>query len=202
MVVEMKRTVAYICPVCSNISSKYVTIFDFSGAGKATFVCPTHGCREKCVTISVKGAGYKINVECPLCGGNHSYTSSKSGFWKKKLISYKCPAAGMDIFFAGEKKEVEKTLEYSTDIYSDIIDEYDNEDDMVFNILFSIIERLNRLSDAHRIECVCGCEKVLVNVKEGNIVISCPRCGRSKTIAATEDNLTRVLNTERIIIGN
>ena len=77
MVVEMKRTVAYICPVCSNISSKYVTIFDFSGAGKATFVCPTHGCREKCVTISVKGAGYKINVECPLCGGNHSYTSSR-----------------------------------------------------------------------------------------------------------------------------
>ncbi len=201
MVVELKRTVAYICPVCSNISSKYLTIFDFSGAGKATFVCPTHGCREKCVTISVKGAGYKINVECPLCGGNHSYTSSRGGFWKKKLLSYKCPAAGMDIFFAGESDKVEQALE-DTDIYSDIIDEYDTGDDAVFNTLLLIIERLNKLSDSHRISCVCGGDRASVIVKGGSVVISCLRCGRSKTIAATEDNLTRVLNSDRIVIGN
>ena len=179
-----------------------MTIFDFSGAGKATFVCPTHGCRERCVSITAKGAGYKLNVECPLCGGNHSYTSSRSGFWRKKLVTYKCPAAGMDIFFAGDKKEVERTLEDSNDIYSDIIDEYDMEDDTVFNILFSIIERVNKLMGAHRIGCVCGGETAAVNVKSGSVVISCPRCGRTKTIAATEDNLTRVLNADRIIIGN
>ena len=202
MVVELKRTVAYICPVCSNISSRYMTIFDFSGAGKASLICPTHGCRERCVTITVKGAGYKLNVECPLCGGNHSYTSSRSGFWKKKLITYKCPAAGIDIFFAGNEKEIERTLEDSNDIYSDVIDEYDAEDDSIFNILFSIIERLNKLMSAHRIGCVCGGETAAVNVKGGNIVISCPRCDRSKTIAATEENLTRVLNAERIIIGS
>lgn len=200
MVVELKRTVAYICPVCSNISSRYLTIFDFSGAGKASFVCPTHGCREKCVSITVKGAGYKLNVECPLCGGNHSYTSSRGGFWRKKLLSYKCPAAGMDIFFAGNEKEIERTLADNTDIYSDIIDEYDTEDDTVFNILFSIIERLNKLSDSNRIKCVCGSETVAVTVKGGSVVLSCSVCGRSKTIPATEDNLARILNAERIVI--
>lgn len=201
MLVDLKKMVAYICPVCSNISSKFVSVFNFSGRDKISLICPTHGCHEVCVNITAKGAKYKIAVECPLCGANHSYTISQDSFWHKKLMTYKCPAAGMDIFFTGERREIEKTLDENSDVYSDIIDDFEIDGDNEFGLLFSIIEQLHKLRSQRQIACVCGGEDTEINIVNGNIILSCTRCGRSKVIEATEEILARLLNSSRIIIG-
>ena len=80
VLVDLKRIVAYICPFCSNMSSKSLSIFNFSGKDKVQLICPTHGCHETCVTIAEKHDKYKFDIECPICGDNHSYTTTKENF--------------------------------------------------------------------------------------------------------------------------
>ena len=203
VLVDLKRMVAYICPFCSNISSKFLSIFNFSGAEKVQLICPTHGCHETCVYITPKNAKYKLDIECPLCGETHSYTISKEHFWHKPIITYKCPVAGIDIFFAGEKREVERVLNESSDVYSDVIDGFDeDEEDESFNLLYSIIERLHNLQDNHNISCVCGNDDIELNVVNGNIIVTCARCRKSKVIETSEETLMRLLNAHAIVIGD
>lgn len=203
VLVDLKRIVAYICPFCSNISSKALSVFNFSGTERVKLICPTHGCHETCVYITQKNSKYKLDIECPLCGETHSYSISKENFWHKPLITYKCPVAGIDIFFAGERKEVENTLDENSDVYSDVIDDFDNdEEDASFNLLYAIIERLHILKDKHHISCACGSEDVELNIINGNIIITCICCNKSKVIEATEENLTRLLNAHAIVIGS
>lgn len=203
MLVDLKRIAAYICPFCSNISSKSLSIFNFSGADKVQLICPTHGCHETCVYITPKRKKYKLDILCPLCGETHSYTVSAEGFWHKPLIAYKCPGAGMDIFFVGEKTEVERALEENSDIYSDVIDDMDDGlDNSIFNLLYAIIERLHILKDAHKLSCSCGSENIELNVINGNILLTCMRCHRTRVIETTEDNLIHLLNAKAIIIGD
>ncbi|MCD8180128.1 MAG: hypothetical protein LUF26_01420 [Firmicutes bacterium] len=202
MLVDLKRIVAYICPFCSNISSKALSIFNFSGSEKVQLICPTHGCHETCVYITQKGSKYKLDIECPLCGETHTYSISKENFWNKPLITYKCPVAGIDIFFAGERREVEKTLDENSDVYSDVMDDFDDDDDPPFDLMYAIIERLHHLKDNHKISCVCGSSDAEFNIVNGNIVITCARCRRSRVIEPSEENLIGLLNARAIIIGN
>lgn len=200
MLVDLKRIVAYICPLCSNISSKSLSIFRFSGNDKVHLMCPTHGCHETCVYISQRGNKYKLDIECPLCGETHSYTISKDSFWNKPIITYKCPVAGIDIFFAGEHHEVERILDENSELYSDVMDDFDD-DDLSFNLLYAMIEKIHSLKDANNVSCMCGCEDTEMNIISGNIMLTCKNCGKSKLIEATEENLTRLLNAHAIIIG-
>jgi len=202
VLIDLKRIVAYICPFCSNISSKALSVFNFSGTDKVRLICPTHGCHEVCVYISQKNSKYKLDIECPLCGEKHSYTISKEHFWHKPLITYKCPVAGIDIFFAGERKMVEQVLDENSDVYSDVIDDFDDDEDTSFNLLYAIIERLHNLMDSHNVSCVCGNEETELNIVNGNIIITCKKCKMSKVIEADEETLTRLLNAHAIVIGN
>lgn len=199
MLVELKRIVAYICPFCSNISSKALSVFNFSGTDKVQLICPTHGCHETCVRITEKNEKYKLDIKCPLCGETHSYTVSKKSFWQKHLITYKCPIAGIDIFFAGKRDEVQKKLDENNDVYSDIIDDFDEDDDS-FNLMYTMIDKLHTMKDTHRITCACGGDDIDLNVMGGSLVITCRRCKRFKVIEATEENLTRILNSHSIVI--
>lgn len=202
VLVDLKRIVAYICPFCSNMSSKSLSIFNFSGKDKVQLICPTHGCHETCVTIAEKHDKYKFDIECPICGDNHSYTTTKENFWNKPLLTYKCPVAGIDVFFAGEKDLVENMLNENTDMFSDILDEFDDDDsDISFNLIYAIIERLHALQESHNISCACGSEDIELNIINGNIILTCLQCKKSKAIETTEETFTRLLNAKAIIIG-
>lgn len=209
MLVDLKRTVAYICPMCSNISSKRVSVFDFSGKDKLRLICPTHGCHEECAVLTAKGEKYNISIECPLCGEKHSYTSSQGNFWHKSLLSYKCPAAGMDIFFAGGSREVQKAIEDSSETYSDTvsdsisgifndIDNWEFSDD--YSILFEIIDRLNILNNNHRLSCCCGSDSIETIADGNSVILRCKECKRMKVIDSGSETLARLLNTTQIII--
>lgn len=203
MLVNLKRIAAYICPFCSNISTKSISVFNFSGDKKVNLICPTHGCHEICASITPKNSKYKIDIECPLCGGTHSYTVSKEAFWQKPLISYKCPASGIDTFFAGERHKVERALDEYSDVYSDILEDFEEVmHDDPFNLLYAMIERLHILQDKHLLSCVCDSDDIDLDIENGNIVIRCAHCGRTKKLEVSEDSLLRILNTNAIIIGN
>lgn len=202
MLINLKRIVAYICPFCSNISSKALTVFNFSGRDNIKLICPTHNCHEVCVRISYKNSKYKFEIECPLCGEKHTYTISKENFWNKPLITHKCPATGIDIFFAGEQKYVEEILDENSEVYSDVVDNLFDDVEQTFSILYAIIERLHELMKKDLVSCVCGNDDVDLNIINDNIVITCKKCNKSKMIEANEETLIRLLNAHAVVIGN
>ena len=52
-------------------------------------------------------------------------------------------------------------LNENTDMFSDILDEFDDDDsDISFNLIYSIIERLHALQESHNISCACGSEDI------------------------------------------
>ena len=105
------------------------------------------------------------------------------------------------MYFAGEKDLVENMLNENTDMFSDILDEFDDDDgDISFNPVCAIIRRLHALQDQHNISCACGSEDIELNIN-GNIILTCLQCKKSKAIETTEETLTRLLNAKAIIIG-
>ena len=86
--------------------------------------------------------------------------------------------------------------------YDDGYDEFDDDDsDISFNLIYSIIERLHALQESHNISCACGSEDIELNIINGNIILTCLQCKKSKAIETTEETLTRLLNAKAIIIG-
>lgn len=205
MLVELKRMVAYICPFCSNVSTKIMSVFNFSGTEKVNLICPTHGCHENCVTITQKNSKYKLNIECPLCGGTHMYSIAADTFWNKPLIAYKCPVAGINVFFAGERKNVENALDEFADVYSDVIDDIEDIGDDIksspFDIICELIECLNTLMNKGLISCTCGSREIEFDIQDKQVILRCTHCRRIKAFEASEDSLMRVLNSSAIIIG-
>ena len=205
MLVDLKRTVAYICPVCSNLSSKKISVFDFSGDDRLDLICPTHGCHEECAVIAVKGDKYNIAIECPLCGDRHTYTSKQASFWNKKLLTYKCSAAAIDIFFAGEKDEVQQAINDSVDIEAelfqqDIFDNLSPTHSYDFSLMLEIRGRIDELTQKKRIHCRCGSDKIEKYVDDDIITLQCTHCRRVKTLEVSNETLTRLLNASQIII--
>lgn len=201
MLVELKRMVAYICPVCSNIATKTLSVFNFSGRNKVSLICPTRGCHETCAVITQKNSKYKISIECPLCGDTHVYTISREAFWKKQLISYKCPAAGIDMFFVGNRQCVEYALDEYSEIYSDLAEyplgDTHEEPFALSNAIMGCLDVLYRQSS---ISCACGSTDIELRPDGDCIYIECRKCGSSKKMDISEDTLMRVLNTSAIVI--
>ena len=76
-----------------------------------------------------------------------------------------------------------------------------DDSDISFNLIYSIIERLHALQESHNISCACGSEDIELNIINGNIILTCLQCKKSKAIETTEETLTRLLNAKAIIIG-
>lgn len=98
-------------------------------------------------------------------------------------------------------------LNENTDMFSDILDEFDDDDsDISFNLIYSIIERLHALQESHNISCACGSEDIELNIINGNIILTCLQCKKSKAIRRTTEKLYTIIkcksNYNRQIILN
>lgn len=130
------------------------------------------------------------------------YSISADAFWHKPLISYKCPVAGINMFFAGERKRVEKALDEYCDVYSDIANDIEEViKDSSFNVVYELIDCLNTLQKKGLISCDCGSRDVEIDFNSKDIVLRCTHCRNTKVIETSEDSLIRVLNSNAIIIG-
>lgn len=200
MLIDFKKSMAYICPFCSGITSKNIDIFDFSGKSAVGFQCSSTGCREDCISIRQKASKYIVNIECPICGDSHSFSISADRFWAKKLMTLSCPISGIEIFFLGSKNDVEDALAEKAEDFSDFIDEeFDLGEE---EILYGILDRIHELREKHKISCVCGNENVEFSMLGGNLALVCTRCGRTKIIETSEENLEKLLKAHSLIISN
>lgn len=199
MLIDYTKSFAYICPFCSGFTKKDVNIFKFSGKGYVKFLCSSKNCREECVSIRGKEFKYIIKIECPLCGGEHSYTVSKDKFWSKKPFTLSCPVSGIDIFFTGNSNEIKKMFLKTENQISELMAV---EDTNSIDLIGDILECLYRLKSAHNISCICGNENVEISIADGNIMLVCTNCGRIQIITPSKKNLEMLYNISSLIIGS
>lgn len=209
MLINLKQIAASVCPNCSNAAIYSLSVFNFSGGKSLKITCPTKNCGCECVNILPKGKKFKINIHCPYCGSVHTHTIDFDQFWNKDLISFPCPEVGIPAFFLGKYPNVENTLnqtlgQYSA-LYQEAMDElcaFDyNEYEDFDDILYDIMDTIHELRDEGALSCICGSESVSINTVGQKILLSCPRCRRSKVIEATEENLAMIMNATAIVLG-
>ena len=104
------RYIAYICPFCFEINRKNINTFEVSSDNPFFILCSSDECNEECGAILNTKDGFKIDFECPICGENHIFRISSSGFLFKNLLTLTCPEANIDIFLIGEKEKVEEAV--------------------------------------------------------------------------------------------
>lgn len=200
MIIKYERTGAYICPFCSNPAKKTITPFNFSEKDKLELLCPTKGCKEKCVSITYKNKKYRFDIECPICSETHSYTLTKQKFWNGNVLSYQCPVSNINMFFWGNDKDVDLAAMENNDEYNDVLTAYGINTDSP-DLLFEMVECVEELNNMNNIYCTCGNYNVSVQIINNSITLLCNDCKKVRVIEINEDNLAMLLNAEAIIIG-
>ncbi len=198
MIINYDRSAGFICPFCSSIVKRKINAFSFSGKNEITLTCPTRGCREECVTITKRPSKFRISVECPICGDDHSVMYQSEAFWSKELITYKCPSSGESIFHCGTDKSVRNALQKTIAEYSAPYDASRSDADMIAQML----DIVHEIKDEDKISCQCGSHNILIRLSDNNILLTCGRCKRVRVIEPTDQNLIMLINAESIVIGN
>lgn len=198
MLMDLERTIAYICPMCSGITMRDIRVFNLSGKKPVEFGCDSGLCDEIPVRISQKKDKYQIEVQCPVCDDVHTYTLQPATFWGKKFLGLKCPVSGTKIFFAGTKEEISLDLDKHTALISGIMEDMDVEDEL--GIMFDIVECINDLSKQQSIYCTCGSRDIAISADDGKIVLRCLQCGKTKEIPATMESLIVLMNSMAIVL--
>lgn len=200
MIKEFCTSIAYVCPYCSSITVKDLTVFNLSSDEQNSYFCAGEtACGAICITITPKKNTYEIIVSCPICEDTHIFNIKKERFWQKdKPIVLKCPETGLGILFIGNHDSVyELIFEQENSILQET-QSYGSNDDMT--LLFSIVEEINNLAKKELISCSCESRKISIGIDSDVIVLSCRDCGNSKEIPVTESELTALLKASAIVL--
>lgn len=199
MLLDLNRAVACICPYCSAGFKESLSIFDFSGKTALAVICPNEDCGERCAVIAPKNKKYRIDVECPICTGSHSYYITETDMHNKKLIRLKCPESGMDIFFFGEDEKVDKSFRDALAEFKELAEECVGED-MYDETIYAILDRLEYLEGRGGVKCSCGSKKVKFSLEYDGIELRCEKCGKLKILTFDEQTLAALKGSEEIIL--
>lgn len=205
MIIDTNRVAAAICPECSNAVISRISAFSFSGSRPIKVFCPSKNCGCECFTLSKKNGKIKAAISCAFCGGVHVFTIDESKLWNKELLTFSCPEAGIGLFFLGLRENVSEALESTLfcldEIYDEVMDELSDTEYEEDELLYDILDELSALRQNGGLFCVCGSESLSVSVLDGKILISCPRCRRSKLLTLSEQTLAMIINASAIVLG-
>lgn len=192
MVLQSKQsTVAYRCPSCGSGVMSVVDAFKLS-ADMVKLKCECG--KSEMTLVRTKDGKIRFTVPCMLCPNPHSFTVSQTLFFGKELFVLPCPYCDINIAMMGEinhvKAELSRTeLELLDMMEKSGIDSFDEirgeqylSDPQVLEIITYMIKELD---DEGKIYCKCPENEegdYELDMTEEGIVLSCKKCGASKTI--------------------
>lgn len=197
MIKEFKKSLGYICPVCSTISVREKNLFDFSGSAPVSLCCPGE-CGEECITILPKKDMYTATVNCPMCDEPHIFNIRKTTFWQSKFFVLSCPETGIGVLFIGDRETVKKELYEQEEMFVKMNEEYAISDEL--SIIFDTVERINEIAKDGNVSCSCGSRSVSIEIDNEKITLCCRDCGRKKDIPANAEGLEVLLNASAIVL--
>ena len=200
MITDLTTSILYTCPECSSSSLKTLSAFEIKKNEPLSLLCNKTNCDCISLDIHLLKDKYRINVDCPICGDEHSFTLSKKTVWNKDFLILNCPQSGFGILFIGKDRErLSKEYEVQSELIAGIIAAGDASYDEL-DILFEIIETLNSFAQNSAIHCSCENEKIAININTDSVVLSCKNCGKSITFNAQIDILKSLSEVDEIII--
>lgn len=200
MITNLSTSILYICPECSTVSMRAVSIFEIKKKGGLSLFCSRMDCRYSDVVITDANDKYKITAECPICGENHTFTLSKKTLWNKNFLILNCPQSGFGILFIGKDRQ-RLMNEYSaqSEVIAGIIASNDDAYDEL-DTLFDIIELINSFANDKLIHCECGSQSIAVNINADSVSLVCKKCKKSITFGANREVLDFLSEADEIII--
>ncbi len=189
MIEKINRFIAYICPECSGVSDKYISLFEFSGKKNIELCCIDKYCKSKSVILTNISDKMKINIVCPVCTQNHSFSISTNKFWSTDIITFDCPNAGIPIFFAGQEEKVidavnesEKMFEETENTADDITGE--------LSLVLCTLDCIHEVLDQKRMICRCGGRNIYPVFDKEQMYVECEDCKKKYPINPSEELLS------------
>lgn len=208
MVIESRQTtIAYRCPHCGEGVVSAVGMFSLS-ADMVRLKC--HCGKSHLEIVYSKDGKVRLKVPCLICSNAHTYTVSKNIFFGKDIFVLPCPHSDINIGFIGELNRVKFELsrtelellqileENGINSFAALHGEEKEEflsDPQIEEIVLFVIRDLEA---ENKIYCKCHpaptedapapdgeeAERVYdVEITPDGIIVSCPECGASRTIA-------------------
>ncbi len=196
MLIDLKKSVAYICPYCGKLSIRDISFFDLPN-GRSVFRCQDSDCNREIVEISHKKEKYIFEVICTVCNDKHTFTLKPSSLWKKSLVVLACPNTTVGIMFTGDRETVNEELERQNALYLEAEKEIASSPEL--SIYFEIITVINRISKDGKISCnSCGMGAFDIELDEMGVLVTCRDCGAEALIEINPDALKKLITDGKI----
>lgn len=202
MLITSNRLVAATCPECAARVKSKISIFDFSGKKSVSAHCTDAMCASPLWKMQTVKDKYRISVNCPACGEEHTYTLSAHSFWGKEYVCLNCPSWEIGIFHVGrDEKFIDRQLAILDDSIREMLGQASYMDDGA-QVIYALVECIHLLAKTDNIKCGCKNPDITIKLDDDGVVLSCKVCGKKKTIAPTEENIDYLMQTGTIVLDD
>ncbi len=187
---EKTRTIGYLCPACRKKVIRERSAFALSASG-AVVGCD---CGKSGLTIDAEESGFRLDVPCGICGGEHSAVLESAQMLDGKGVGLACPQSGELCCFIGESWEVEREMERLSLAADKAAAQESGELFADGLIMHEVLSELKEIAARpHGVSCECGSEKYRMEVRPTYVDLICAGCGaRLRIDAATDEDLDRL----------
>lgn len=200
MVDEVKRTLAYICPVCGKTVIMERSVFQLA-AGKNELPCP---CGESALTVDMMGDRCNITVPCLFCGKDHVVSCSTHALLHEKTLAFSCAASGLDCLYIGEEEPVFAAMKRLEEAVDKLIADNDSEEKNTFLdplVMEEVLGEVKDIASRGGISCACGSKEYGIKVSYSAVDLICAHCGATLRLpAATADDIDDICCKTKLVI--
>lgn len=198
MIKEFKKSIGYICPLCSTITVRGINLFDFSGSGASELDCTNPHCGHKSVTLAPKKDRYTVSVHCPLCDETHIYNIRKITFWQSDFFVLHCPESGFGVLFIGSEQKIREEIAEHEKLINELEEDFAVSEEL--SIIFEAVEHINALAKTDSIYCSCGSRNIAIEIYNDRITLFCRDCNMRKEIKTDKESLENLLKSSTIVL--
>ncbi len=200
MLVTTHTTFALRCPQCGRLEPSAVSRFDFSGCSTVHVHCP---CGYHKMTIGVGRGQVRLQVPCYLCDGVHFLYFSARDFWDQELKPISCTETDLQLGVLGPEEEVASYARHGGSELDRLLEDAAFADYFEHpEVMHHALDRIHTLSEAGNLRCICGNRKILVDIFPERLELTCPECGRHRSLwASSEEDLDRLDHLPHIVVG-
>ncbi len=202
MIIDFKRTVAYICPGCGEVTYGDFSLFELSGGRGVSVSC---SCGKSLLKIFTKnGTTYTVSVGCQVCETEHEYMVPLPDLLHKHFMDFLCPELLIGLVFIGDKEKVEHAISENSKYIQEILTTCGIEHAGKNGIaILKALDKIQLLSDNGCVSCECGSDIIDLDVLENGIVLECCTCGATAFFTADDireekfSDITEILITKK-----
>lgn len=200
MIIDLNRTVAYVCPGCGEVAFGEFSLFELSGGRGVSVSCD---CGKSSLNISTKnGTTYTVSVKCQVCEKEHFYAVSLSDLLHKHFLDFLCPELLMGLAFIGDKDNVEHAVSENEKYIKEILTTCGIEHAGKNGIsILKALDKIQLLSDDGGVVCECGSDLIDLDVLENGIVLECCKCGATAFFTADDIRKENFSDITEILIS-